>query len=352
MSHWDASLSVPEAAGPTDRHSCFGPDEGFDIDECRTFCQKQGIPYHVVDVKDTYKREVLDYFRQEYRAGRTPNPCVRCNGTVKFGALLAGIKAAGIEYDYFCTGHYAAVGRPDFDLPNGKRPVCVAAAKDAAKDQSYFLYRVSPSVLGLEKIRFPLSGMTKREVRALALERGLEAAARRESQDFAPPEYLAALFANEESREGDFVDLDGRVLGHHRGIEQYTVGQRRGLAVSSGAPLYVHSIDPAQNQVVLASDRDLFCSGLIADDWVWAGGVPPQAAFRGQVKIRAGSSPAEAVVAPAEDAGTVNGQKWRISFAEPQRAVAPGQSAVVYIEGIVAGGGVICEGVQNETHLS
>jgi tRNA-specific 2-thiouridylase len=341
MSHWDND--IPMAANganspkgtisPNARHSCFGPDEALDIEQCRAFCREQGIDYHVVDVKNAYKREVLDYFRREYRTGRTPNPCVRCNGAVKFGALLEGVKALGIDYDYFCTGHYASLVRAETG-----GPVLIKVAADVTKDQSYFLYRVSPKVL--ETVRFPLSTLTKAEVRKMAAERGLEAATRSESQDFVPGEYFDALFADKESEAGDIVDIDGNVLARHRGIEYYTVGQRRGLGVSSNRPLYVHSIDAARNLVVLASNDDLLCKGLIADDWAWAGGVEPTSAFRGQVKIRLGSRAVDALVSPSESG------KWRIKFDTPQRAVAPGQSAVIYVNEVIAGGGIILGGIE------
>jgi tRNA-specific 2-thiouridylase len=192
----------------------------------------------------------------------------------------------------------------------------------------------------LETVRFPLSTLTKAEVRKMATERGLEAATRSESQDFVPSEYFDALFAGEEHTAGDIVDIDGNVLARHRGIEYYTVGQRRGLGVSSNRPLYVHSIDAARNQVVLASNDDLLCKGLIADDWAWAGGVVPTDAFRGQVKIRLGNRAVDALVSPSESG------KWKIEFDTPQRAVAPGQSAVVYVNEVIAGGGIILGGIE------
>jgi tRNA-specific 2-thiouridylase len=338
MSHWDNDIPVAEPAAngtnsPNAKHSCFGPDEALEIEQCRAFCREQDIEYHVVDVKDAYKREVLDYFRREYRAGRTPNPCVRCNGQVKFGALLAGVKALGIGYDYFCTGHYASLVRAETG-----GPVMIKVAADVTKDQSYFLYRVSPKVL--ETVRFPLSTLTKAEVRKMAAERGLEAATRSESQDFVPGEYFDALFADKESEEGDIVDIDGNVLARHRGIEYYTVGQRRGLGVSSNRPLYVHSIDAVRKVVVLASNDDLLSKGLIADDWAWAGGVEPTGAFHGQVKIRLGSRAVDATVSPCGSGD------WKIEFDTPQRAVAPGQSAVVYVNNVIAGGGIIMGGIE------
>lgn len=253
MSLWDGKL--PELpAGKTLHDSCYGPGEVEDIEECKKFCKEQGIEYHVIDVKDTYRKEVLDYFKAEYRAGRTPNPCIRCNRYIKFGALQLGIQQLNIEYDYFCTGHYAKIVRPEEGLfGTDQKPCMIHTAMDQSKDQTYFIYRVPSSIL--EKVRFPLANTPKKEVFRLAREYNLAAAEREESQDFIPEEYFDLLFSDKPGVPGDIIDLDGHVLGKHRGIEHYTVGQRRGLGVSSSKPLYVHSIDAVNNLVVLASNE-------------------------------------------------------------------------------------------------
>ena len=343
MSLWDGSL--PEInTGTKTREACFGPGEEENIEECQRFCDAHGIEYHVIDVKETYKKEILEYFKSEYRSGRTPNPCIRCNMLIKFGALLAGIEKLGIKYDYFCTGHYAKIVRPEEGLfGTAARPCMISTATDISKDQTYFLYRVSSETL--EKVRFPLAAMKKADVIALAKEANLEAANREESQDFVGEEYFDVLFSDKPSVPGDIIDLDGHVLGQHRGIEHYTVGQRRGLGVAVNYPVYVHSIDAKNNVVVLAPNEALNSNALIADDFVWPAGVEPKEAFDAMVKIRLASKPAAARVEryiPAEDDKTeYRGQPWKITFAEPQRAVAPGQSAVLYIDGVIAGGGVI-----------
>ena len=343
MSLWDGSL--PEInTGTKTREACFGPGEEENIEECQRFCDAHGIEYHVIDVKETYKEQILEYFKSEYRKGRTPNPCIRCNMLIKFGALLAGIEKLGIKYDYFCTGHYAKIVRPDQGLfGTDVRPCMISTATDISKDQTYFLYRVSSEIL--EKVRFPLATMKKAEVIALAKEAGLEAANREESQDFVGEEYFDVLFSDKPSVPGDIIDLDGHVLGRHRGIEHYTVGQRRGLGVAVNYPVYVHSIDAKNNVVVLAPNEALNSNALIADDFVWPGNVEPAEAFDAMVKIRLASKPAAARVEryiPEEgDKTEYRGQPWKITFAEPQRAVAPGQSAVLYIDGVIAGGGVI-----------
>lgn len=347
MSLWDGSL--PEInTGTKTREACFGPGEEENIEECQRFCDAHGIEYHVIDVKETYKKEILEYFKSEYRSGRTPNPCIRCNMLIKFGALLAGIEKLGIKYDYFCTGHYAKIVRPDQGLfGTDSRPCMISTATDISKDQTYFLYRVSSETL--EKVRFPLAAMKKADVIALAKKANLEAANREESQDFVGEEYFDVLFSDKPSVPGDIIDLDGHVLGQHRGIEHYTVGQRRGLGVAVNYPVYVHSIDAKNNVVVLAPNEALNSDALIADDFVWPAGVDPKEAFDAMVKIRLASKPAAARVEryiPAEDDKTeYRGQPWKITFAEPQRAVAPGQSAVLYIDGVIAGGGVIYKAI-------
>ncbi len=211
------------------------------IAECQKFCDENDIEYHVVDVKEIYKKEVLEYFKNEYRNGRTPNPCIRCNRLVKFGALLEGVKKLGIEYDYFCTGHYAKIVRPEKGVFGSDiKPCMIAGAEDVSKDQTYFLYRIPSEIL--EKVRFPLATMKKSEVFRIAQEANLQAASREESQDFIGEEYFELIFSDKPSVPGDIIDLDGKVLGHHRGIEHYTVGQRRALGVAVGYPVYVHSI--------------------------------------------------------------------------------------------------------------
>ena len=341
MSLWDGR--VPENLGDKVlKPSCYSPSEVTNIEECAKFCEENNIEYHVIDVKKEYNKCVLEYFKAEYRSGRTPNPCIQCNRFVKFGALLEGIKKLNIEYDYFCTGHYAKIVRPVEGLwGTNEKPCMISSAIDQSKDQTYFLYKIPSEIL--EKVRFPLASMSKKEVFELAHEYKLEAANREESQDFIPEEYFDMIFSDKPSIPGDIIDLDGKVLGRHRGIEHYTVGQRRGLGVSANKPLYVHSIDAKNNLVVLAENEDLKSDGLIADDFVWPGNIEPNEPVKAMVKIRLASKPVPAVVekyVPTEDE-KFNGLAYKIIFEEPQRAVAPGQSVVLYIDGTIFGGGII-----------
>lgn len=345
MSVWDGK--IPEKV--SDRHekaSCYGPGEIENIKQCGQFCKEHGMEYRVINVQEEYKKSVLEYFKAEYRAGRTPNPCVQCNRFVKFGALLEGIQKLGIEYDYFCTGHYAKIVRGESGVFGSKeRPFMIALAADRTKDQTYFLYRIPSEILA--KVRFPLASMKKSDVLKAAESAKLTAADRKESQDFIGENYFDMIFSDKPSVSGDIIDLDGNFLGKHRGIEHYTIGQRRGLGIALSYPAYVQSINAKDNTVVLAPNDALNSTALIADDFVWPGNIEPKEPFKTLVKIRLASKPAAATVeryTPDEkDETNYKGSPWKITFDEPQRAVAPGQSAVLYEDGVILGGGIIAK---------
>jgi tRNA-specific 2-thiouridylase len=274
----------------------------------------------VVDVSGRYNQEILSDFIDEYRRGRTPNPCLRCNPLLKFGLLPRTLREQGLGFDYFVTGHYARLLAEQGD-PG--RPVYLAPGRDAAKDQSYFLQRLSPETLAFS--RFPLGGMTKAEVRALAREKGLVSADQKDSQDFIAPGDYDILFADPVVPPGPIVSRSGAVLGTHRGLNRYTVGQRRGLGVSVGTdPLYVLALDAERNRVVVGAEQELYSPALEAAEAVWAPGYG-DTAFRGWVKIRLASPPAPALVTP------LAGGRVRVDFDQAQRAVAPGQSAAFYV---------------------
>lgn len=343
MSIWDGKIPEIKNDKPI-KEACYGPGEEDNIEECQKFCSAHDIEYHVIDAKEPYQKMVLEYFKSEYRSGRTPNPCIMCNRNIKFGAMLEGISKLGIEFDYFCTGHYAKIVQPDEGLfGTDNRPVMISGATDVTKDQTYFLYRIPSKVL--EKVRFPLAMMKKSEVFELAKKANLDAANREESQDFIGEEYFDMIFADKPSIPGDIVDLDGHVLGRHKGIEHYTIGQRRGLGVAVSYPVYVQAIDPKNNLVVLAPNDALNADGLIADDFVWPGDVEPTEPVEALVKIRLASKPVPCKVEPyvpdSSDNNEYKGKAWRITFENPQRAVAPGQSAVLYKDGTIIGGGLI-----------
>lgn len=320
----------PDVASQSD--ACYGPGEKEDIEASAALCERLGAPFHAIDLSAEYEERILGYFRREYRAGRTPNPCVRCNAEMKFGFLLEKARAQGLDFDCFATGHYARIGL------RGGRPILRRAVEEA-KDQSYFIHRLAPELLA--GLAFPLGDYSKAAVRNEARRLGLAVAEKPESQDFVSGGY-ASLFGDEES--GDIVDEGGRVIGRHRGIVHYTIGQRRGLGVSTGPePLYVSAIDAARNRVVVSSNASLFCSAIqgvdaLLHDPSLEGG--PFAAF---VRIRQNHRPARARV-------RVQGEAARIDFDEPQRAAAPGQSAVFYDdEGFVLGGCVIAAAERPES---
>lgn len=319
----------PAGGAPAPRpacDSCYGPGEERDIEDAARVCASLGIAHRVVDLKHAYRALVLDHARAEYLAGRTPNPCVRCNQLVKFGLLFERLAAAEGGFDAFATGHYARVAR---DPATGRWSVRMAA--DAAKDQSYFLCRLGQEQLA--RTLFPLGELTKWAVRARAREAGFAVHDRPESQDFAAGGYRAAI--DLPDREGPVTDANGAVIGTHRGHWGYTVGQRRGLGVGGGPPRYVTRIDAARNVVVAGPDAELWRSDLVASDvnWMSAAGIAGPARFAVKIRYRNAAAPASAE--PVGDG------RVRVAFDEPQRAITPGQMAVAYDGDRIAFAGTI-----------
>ena len=326
MSIWDGSVAIPDKG----LAGCFGPGEARDLEAAAAVARRLGIEHRVVRLAAEYRQTVLDYFREEYLAGRTPNPCVRCNQRVKFGFLPEAARAAGVEFDRFATGHYARLAQNDatgrWELRRGA---------DRSKDQSYFLSRLTQGQLA--GVEFPLGGLTKAEVRQLAREQGWDDLAdREESQDFIECKDYSVLFRAGDGRPGDFVTLDGKVLGRHQGIHRYTIGQRKGLGLGGGGtPWHVLAIDAERNLVVVGSKEDLHTRHLAAGDVNWVGlAGEPGGEFRCEVQIRQQHRGAGAVVRPGEG-------KLTVEFDEPQLAVTPGQIAVFYDGDTVLASGVI-----------
>ncbi|GHV23754.1 tRNA-specific 2-thiouridylase MnmA [Planctomycetales bacterium] len=307
-----------------DRDACFGPGEAADCARAARVCAALRIPHHVFDCAEEYEKIVLAYFRAEYLAGRTPNPCVRCNGLMKFGVLLAQARAAGLCFDKFATGHYVRNGERD-----GRQ--FLQMARDRAKDQSYFLYRLSQTQIG--GARFPLGEMTKNEVRAVARELGLETGDLPDSQDFYSGDHRELLGAPD--REGDIIDACGKVVGKHRGYWHYTIGQRKGLGVSAKQPLYVVALDAERNAVIVGSAAAVKGRAFQVDDLHWVAVAAPNGAFNATVRIRSSATPVAAKISPASDG------KWQVETATELNAIAPGQSAVFYDDDLVMGGGRI-----------
>ncbi len=325
MATWDGSVNMPAVEG---REGCYGPSEDKNIEEAKLVAERLGIPHYVVPVAEEYKHRVLDYFRAEYRAGRTPNPCVRCNQNIKFGALLHAARKMGIEFDYFATGHYARIDFINPDVP------FLYEAFDEHKDQTYFLSRLTAEQLST--VIFPLGGMQKAEVKALAKEIGWDDfATKRESQDFIECGDYSVLFDESDNVPGDFVDVNGKVLGKHKGIVHYTIGQRKGLNIGGQAePLYVVAIDAHKNQVVLGPRSALSCTEVSAIDLnLMVSETSPLLKEPLTAHIRLGHKGATAKITELD---TFAG-KIRVRFDEPQFASAPGQVLVLYADkGVVA----------------
>lgn len=289
-----------------------------------------GIPHRTVDARAAFEEAVVGDFVSEYARGRTPNPCVLCNRFVKFGLLLDQARALGAQM--LATGHYAAV-RPG--VHGG--PHRLASGRDPVKDQSYFLYSLAQPQLG--SALFPLEGMTKDDVRGVAAAEGLDAGRERESADtcFVPRGDLAAFLAARAPHAvvpGPIVDTSGTVVGTHRGLAVYTVGQRSGLGVSAPSAMYVVRIVPDENTIVVGEDRELHKRSLKAFSPSWIAGAPPSARFRALAKVRYGAPKAACAV-------EVQGDEVAVQFDAPQRAIAAGQAVVLYDGDEVLGGGVI-----------
>jgi len=308
------------------KSSCFSLDKDKDLEDASNAAKKLGIPFHVVDLSDKYEEIILNYFKNEYKIGRTPNPCIKCNSLIKFGLLMEESKKIGIDFDYFSTGHYAKI---EFN-PDTNRYL-LKKGDFSQKDQSYFL---SPFISGqLSKIIFPLGNYTKKEVREIALNIGLSIHEKRESQDFYSGDYTDLL--DEKGQEGNIVDINGRSLGRHRGIENYTIGQRKGLGISSNYPLYVVEINKDKNEIVVDTEKGLFNDNLIAGEMNWIAFENLENEITAKARIRYRHKESEAVVIPLEN------KRVKVIFKEPQKSITPGQALVIYDGDVVLGGGFI-----------
>ena len=314
--------TIPSADGETD-------DITPDIRDARTVADRLGIPHLVCRLERTFCERVVDDFVRTYLDGGTPNPCVICNKTIKFGALLDFATANGLET--IATGHYARISK------EGDRYV-VRRARDEKKDQSYMLWSLSQDVLA--RVKLPLGELTKAEVREIAAAHGFESADRKDSQDicFLPDGNYADFirrYADYTATPGKFVDLDGKVLGDHPGMLHYTIGQRKGLGIALGRPMYVCDKNAQTGDVVLCDDKELYSKTLTARSVNFIPFDTLTAPIRVEAKIRYAHKAAPATVYPTEN-GAV-----RVEFDEPQRAIAKGQSVVFYDGELLVGGGII-----------
>jgi tRNA-specific 2-thiouridylase len=298
-------------------------------EDAAAVCRRLGIPFHVLDNRQIFRDTVMADFVRCYETGLTPNPCIVCNRTIKFGMFLEQARSLGC--DCVVTGHYARIRQE-----KGRYLLCKAA--DRAKDQSYFLYGLTQDQLAHSC--FPLGELTKAEVRQIAEEQGFINAKKGDSQDicFVPDgDYFAFLqeFTGKSYKNGDFLDLNGKVVGTHQGAVGYTLGQRKGLGLAMGAPVYVCGKDMEKNTVTVGPNEALFTAELTATDWNWIAIPALTEPLRCSAKARSRMTEQPATVYPLE-----NGLA-KVVFDEPQRAITPGQAVVLYNGDTVLGGGTI-----------
>lgn len=314
----------PDEQAEKDRFGgCCGAEA---VEAAKAVAHKLGILHYVLNFRDIFARMVIEDFCREYSRGKTPNPCIRCNQYIKFDALLEKARALGA--DFLATGHYARIERSGDSYR-------LLKAVDPAKDQSYFLYTLGQRQL--ERLLMPIGDFRKTEVRKKAAALGLPTAARRESQDicFIPDnDYRSFVTKNIALQPGDIVDTRGNLLGRHKGLALYTVGQRQGLGLASGSRLYVVKLDADANRVVAGTDDQLYSDRLTAVNLSWVSGKAPRTPADITAKIRHRSTEATARLILADDTAEVR-------FSQPQRAVTPGQAVVFYRDEEVLGGGTI-----------
>ena len=303
-----------------------------EIDDAKNVCEKIGIPHFVYDYKDDFKKNVIEKFVLAYENGQTPNPCVNCNRDVKFKTVLKSAEDNGI--DLIATGHYANV---EYDEKRGR--YLLKKAKDQKKDQTYFLYKLSQEELS--KTIFPLGNVSgKEEVREIAQKYNLPVADKADSQDIcfiSEKSYIEFIekYRNKKYEKGNFVSTDGKVLGQHQGIINYTVGQRKGLGISFSKPMYVVGKNKETNEVILGDEKDLFSKTLEIKDVNLIYFEDIEGEVRVNAKIRYNKDGQLAILTK------ISKDKYRVEFDEPQRAVTSGHACVFYIDDYVVGGGTI-----------
>ena len=312
--------------GKEDSNRCCTPDS---MAQARRVAAKLDIPFYVIDAKDVFRETVVQYFLDGYARGETPNPCLICNRQIRWTFLLEHALALGA--DYMATGHYVRIRKAAGDYQ-------LLRAVDRSKDQSYILH-----VLNQEKLAralFPIGDYPKTEIRAIAERFGLPTASRKDSQDLcflAGEDYRNFLQRNavEMLQPGEILTREGKPLGTHTGLANYTIGQRKGLGIASPAPLYVLGKDSVTNSLIVGTQEELGSGELIARDVNWLSGETPQGPFRADVKIRYTAREAEALVTP------MNENRARVQFDAPQRDITAGQAAVFFQDDLLIGGGII-----------
>jgi tRNA-specific 2-thiouridylase len=322
MQIWDNNPNIKGTSS-----GCYGPNEKYDIKDAQKAAKMIGIEHHVINLQKEYKKAVIKYFQEEYQKGKTPNPCVMCNSKIKFGLLLDKAMKSGIKFDYFATGHYARVS---FDEKN--KIYLLKKGIDKTKDQSYFLYRLKQNQLS--KIMFPLGSKKKSFIKQFAKENGFaEYADKQESQNFVECDNYSALLP--AGQPGMIVDYNGKIIGEHNGITNYTLGQRKNINIGGlKEPYYVLKINAKKNSIVVGPRSLAFFNKVSVKDINW---IIPLSLVKNktEVKIRYGAELAKATFV------SKNKNRAVLKFDKPQFAVTPGQSIVFYDKNIVIGGGII-----------
>jgi len=320
-------IGITMQVWPSGEQARFGGCYGLEaIEDAKKVAHKLGIPHYVMNLRDIFAQKVITDFCLEYSLGRTPNPCIRCNQYIKFDALLKKIE--DLDYSFIATGHYARIEQSSSGYH-------LLKAADLTKDQSYFLYTLGQSEL--QHLLLPLANLHKAEVRRLAAEMRFPTATKRESQDicFIPDnDYRSFIAKHIPTKSGDIIDTEGRILGRHSGLAQYTVGQRQGLGLTSNKRLYVLRLDAANNRLVVGTRNQLFSNGLFASKLSWVSGKAPEEPINITAKIRYRSPEATAVL-------RLNDGVAEVLFQQPQWAITPGQAIVFYQGDAVLGGGTI-----------
>lgn len=322
---------------------CCGPQA---VTDARAVCHKLGIPYYLIDEADEFQKHVIQYFADEYKAGRTPNPCVMCNQNLKFGRLIDRARQLGAEF--IATGHFARIERPltpSLSPSNGERVAkpgegryLLKRGRDLKKDQSYFLFSLRQDQLA--RALFPLGEKTKSDTREVARQCKLKTADKEESMEicFVPDNDYGGFLEKSnlvQMHRGQIVNLQGQVIGHHDGVAFYTIGQRKGLGLSSPQPLYVIELDAENNRVVVGDDSALERDEFTVDRCNWIPFDNPPETLEAIVKIRYNHPGTAATVIPQSD------DRARVKLHDPHRAITPGQAAVFYQDDLVVGGGWI-----------
>lgn len=331
MSIYNKNTNIPES----DKNGCYGPREQKSLEAAKEACKRIGIEHYIINLQNEFKENVIEYFCNTYLDGNTPNPCVMCNSKIKFGALLQKTKESGIDFDYFATGHYVKIAK---NKSNGR--LYIKRALDSKKDQSYFLYRLSQEQLF--NLMFPIGEYIKTDLKSIAAEIGFkEYADKKESQDFIEADNYSILFGDKKIKEGDMVDVNGKIVGKHNGIINYTIGQRKGLNLGGASEiLYVVDINPELNLVIVGPKEYLYSRGLIATDLNWMYIEKLEGELECECKVRLSVETIPCLVK------TKDNNEVEVMFKEKQTSVKPGQSVVFYHGENLIGGGIISKRIK------